>query len=200
MLRFCSVLFLLLLSAPLWATPEVRRFDIELAGMKIGELTATRTRQDTLTHYRVESKVSLWLFVRVNVHHIQTSVYRGNTLLSSTVQTSSNRGDFSASVTWNEKHYDVKVDMYKYNNESVITDPIHFNAMRLFFDEPKDIKKALADSYGLMAPVSFLKNTYYEVDVRGERNKYYYKDGKLYRANMDNAIKNYEIILRKEEN
>jgi len=197
--RFCKTLFLILLSVPLWASPEVKRFDIELAGLKIGELTATRVAKDTLTHYHVETRVSFWLFVKVNVHHIQTAVYHGNKLLSSTVKTRSNKGDFSASVIWNKKHYDVKVDMYKYKNDTTIVDPIHFNVMRFFFDEPKEVKKVLADGNGMLAPVSFLKNSYYEVNVRGERNKYFYKDGKLHRAVMDNPIKNYEIILRKED-
>jgi hypothetical protein len=197
--RFWKILLLILLAAQLWATPEVKRFDIELAGLKIGELTATRVSRDTLTHYHIETKVSFWLFVKVNVHHIQTAVYHGEKLLHSTVKTKSNKGDFSASVIWNRKQYDVKVDMYKYKNDTTILDPIHFNVMRFFFDEPKEIKKVLADSNGLLAPVSYLKNSYYEVNVRGERNKYFYKDGKLHRAVMDNPIKNYEIVLREDE-
>ncbi|MDL5044468.1 hypothetical protein QQ054_00205 [Oscillatoria amoena NRMC-F 0135] len=187
--RFLTALLLIWCSFPLGATPEVKRFDVQLAGIKIGELTATRYAADTLTHYHIETRVSFWLFVKVNVHHIQTAVYHGEKLFSSTVKTRSNKGDFSASVIWNKNHYDVKVDMYKYKNDTTILGPIHFNVMRFFFDEPKEIKRVLADSNGLLAPVTFVKNAYYEVNVRGERNKYFYKEGKLYRAVMDNAIK-----------
>jgi len=181
-----------------FASDEVRRFDIELAGIKIGELTATRKKIDTLVHYYIESKVSFWLFVKVNVHHIQTAVYHEDKLLHSTVKTRSNRGDFSSSVIWDKRHYVVKVDMYKYKHDGVIASSINFNVMRFFFDEPKNGTTVLADGYGLMAPVAFLKDSFYEVDVRGERNKYFFKEGKLQRAIMDSSIKNYEIILRKE--
>jgi len=181
-----------------YSADEVKRFDIVLAGIKIGELTATRKTIDTLTHYYVESKVSFWLLVKVNVHHIQTAVYHADRLLSSTVKTRSNRGDFSSSVIWNKQQYNVKVDMYKYKHDGVLDSPINFNVMRFFFDEPKNKNAVLADGYGLMAPVSFLKNSYYEVDVRGERNRYFFSEGKLQRAIMDSSIKNYEIVLRKE--
>lgn len=197
--RILVVLFLFLISFPLWSNTEVKRFDIELAGLKIGELTATRVTRDTLIHYHVETRVSFWLFVKVHVHHVQTAVYHNGRLLSSTVKTKSNKGDFSASVIWNKHKYDVKVDMYKYKNDTTIVHPIHYNVMRFFFEEPKEIKQVLADSNGLLAPVSFLKNSFYEVNVRGERNKYFYKEGKLYRAVMDNPIKNYEIVLREED-
>ncbi|MBX2945018.1 MAG: hypothetical protein KF725_04230 [Cyclobacteriaceae bacterium] len=179
-----------------YANTEVKHFSIELAGLKIGELTATRKTIDTLTHYYIESKVSFWLFMKVNVHHVQTAVYHRNKLLSSTVKTRSNRGDFSSSVIWDNRQYVVKVDMYKYKHDGVIGSPINFNVMRFFFDEPTHVSSVLADGNGLMAPVAFVKKSYYEVNVRGERNKYFFKEGKLQRAVMDNSIKNYEIVLR----
>lgn len=181
-----------------YATDEVRRFDIELAGIKIGELTATRRKIDTLTHYYLESKVSFWLLLRVHVHHIQTAVYHEEKLLYSTVKTRSNRGEFSSSVIWNKKHYAVNASMYKYEHSGKINEDIDFNLLRFFFDEPKNVNLVLADGFGLMVPVSFLKDAYYEVEVHGERNKYFFTGGKLQRASMDGTIKNYEIILRKD--
>lgn len=62
---------------------EIRYFDIRFAGIKIGELTATRTARDSITLYSLESVVNLWLAMPIEMHHHIETEYRGKKLFSS---------------------------------------------------------------------------------------------------------------------
>jgi hypothetical protein len=50
----------------------------------------------------------------------------------------------------------------------------------------------MAENYGISSPIK-KKGDYYEVDVNGNKNKFYYLNGKLEKAIMQNPVKNYVI-------
>lgn len=178
---------------------EHKKYDILVAGIKIGELKASKTTLDSVTSYSIVSAVNFWFFVRVKVNYSIISNYKNGKLISSFVDTKSTKGDFKSSVIWQENHYKVKVDTYKYKKDTVLTSPIYFNVARLYFDEPDKIKNLLADSYGQIAPSEKLDANVYQVTVTGNANRYYYHQGEMEKAVMHNPIKNFEI-RRKSKN
>lgn len=100
----------ILLSGIVGGAVEKREYDITVAGINIGEMVATReTHDDDLTYYSLKRKVSFWFFIRVNVEYSVISVYHKNHLISSTVNTNSNRGNFISTIHWNTDHYNVHV-------------------------------------------------------------------------------------------
>jgi hypothetical protein len=178
---------------------ETKVFDIKLAGLKIGELTAQREVKDSFTYYSLDSKVSFWFFSTIKVHHHNNTVYCNGKLISSVSTSKTSKGNFSSSIIWSKTHYTVKVNAYKYHNEEPINKEIHFNVVRFYFDSPDGYSEVLADGYGVLSTIKKKEKNMYEADVLGNKNKYYYEKGSLVSASMHSKIKNFEVVLRKDE-
>jgi hypothetical protein len=175
---------------------ERREFDILVAGIKIGELSASKIIQDSITSYSITSTVNFWFFVRVKADYSINSHYKNGKLISSFVETRSSKGDFKSSVVWEENHYNVKVDTYQYKKDTILFSPIHFNVARLYFEEPDKVESLLADNYGQLVPSRKVEASVYQVTVIGNANRYYYKVGEMEKAIMRNRIKDFEIRRR----
>ena len=129
---------------------ETKYFDIKVAGLKIGELKATRVVKDTLTFYTLESKVKIWCVVSVDMHHQIEAVYHGQGLVSSTSISKTNDKIYTSSIIWRDGYYKTNVDSYDYQNTTPIYERIEFNIARFYFDEPVNIRKTLADALGTL--------------------------------------------------
>ena len=175
---------------------EVRGYDILVAGIKIGELTASRDTQDSVTIYSLSSSISFWFLGRINVKHSIVSSYASGKLISSYVETMSSRGNYKSSVVWKDDHYNVSVDAYQHRKDTIISAPIHFNVARLYFEEPQEITSLLADTYGEIVSSSRMGEKSYQVISNGSKNKFYYYGGEMQKAIMHNPIKNFEIRHR----
>ena len=191
-----SLLYTFVHSQPV-VTGDTKYFDIKLAGLKIGELKATRTINDTITVYTLESDVSFWLFVSVQVHHCSETVYYGEKLFSSISTSKTTKGNFTSTIVWKGGHYQVNVDSYKFQNSDPIHEAVDCSIARFYFDEPINTRKTLADGYGILASVKQVKPGTYEVDGLGNKNKYFYEQGVFKSASMHSKVKNYEVVLQK---
>jgi hypothetical protein len=172
---------------------EVRNFTISLAGIDIGEMQATRLVSDTITRYRLVSKVSFWFFVRVIVEHTIVSEYHRDVLYSTISTSKSNKGNFQSTVVRNKDHYIVKAASHKYSLDTIIQGPIKFNVARLYFDKPVGVREILADTYGVLASARFSEKDLLITDVLGNKNKFYFRNTDLERAVMYSTVKNYEV-------
>jgi hypothetical protein len=177
---------------------EVRKFMVSLAGIDIGEMQATRTKKDTITQYTLISKVSFWLFVRINVEHKIVSEYHRDVLVSTVSTSKSNKGNFTSTIIKNKDHYIVKAASHKYQLDTIIRRPIKFNVARMYFDKPLGVKEILADTYGVLAPAYYTERDILITDVLGNKNKFYFQNNDLLRAIMYSTVKNYEIRRLKE--
>lgn len=189
-------LFFSFLTIASYGEVEKRTYDITAAGIRIGEMVATRETKDNVTWYSLHSKVSFWFFVRVQVDYAVTSMYKDNHLVTSTVITNSSKGNFKSTVQWSEDHYNVKVNGYKYTNTTSIKDSIEYNSARFYFEYPPGISTILADNYGIMVPADNIENNVYTVNVQGDKNRFFFKGGKIIRAIMHHPIKNFEVKLK----
>lgn len=192
------LLFLFLLPSPLTLqAQEVHPYEISLAGFTIGEMTATRYERADTTFYLLESKVSFWLFGQIEVDYKTEVYYQDGKFIRSLVQSNTNRGNFLSRIWWENDRYLIRAQAYKYEHQAEFADPILHSAVRLFFEEPIEINKMMAENYGKFASVTPLGDGVYDTCVEGNENRYYYKNGKLQKASMDSPIKNY-VIERKE--
>lgn len=176
---------------------NVKHFDIKVAGVKIGELRATRTIKDTITAYRLESNVKIWLVVSIEVEHLTETVYHGKNLFSSVSVSRTNNGTYTSSISWKDGHYQTNVDSYKYKNSTPIYEAVQCNIARFYFDEPINIRKTLADAYGTVAPVKKVNPGNYEVEAQGNINHYLYENGSFVKASLYSKVR-YEVIARNE--
>lgn len=174
---------------------NTKYFDIKWAGVKIGELKATRTIKDSITWYWLESNVKLWLVVSIEMQHRIETVYHGNRLFSSNSVSKTNNGTFTSSVAWKNGHYQTNVDSYKYKNSNPIHETLECSIARFYFDEPVNINKTLADAYGTLASVKRVSPGDYEVDSQGNISKYLYENGIFVRASIYSNVR-YEVVAR----
>jgi hypothetical protein len=179
------------------STANTKYFDIKWAGVKIGELKATRIIKDSITWYGLESNVKVWLVVSIEMLHRIETVYHGKRLFSSNSVSKTNRGTYTSSVAWKNGHYQTNVDSYKYKNTSPIHEKLECSIARFYFDEPVNINKTLADAYGTLASVKRVNPGDYEVDSQGSISKYQYKDGSFVRASISNVVR-YDVVVRNE--
>lgn len=173
-------------------------FDIKIAGVKIGELVATRTWRDTVTLYQLESKVKVWLIVPIAMEHKIETVYHGKNLFSSLSVSTTNSGTYRSTIIWKGRHYQTHVDSYHYKNSTPIYEQIECNIARFYFEEPVNIPKTLADSFGTMASITEVSPGHYEVDSQGNVNRYHYKDGLFVSASLFSKVR-YEVLARNDK-
>ena len=171
---------------------ETRTYQVSVAGISIGEMKAHKNHQGEETRYRIESEVSFWFFGRISVDYFINTRYKGEHLVHSESATSSNRGDFASSIVWQGDHYDITATSYKYEKDTVINHLMDFSSAKFYFEEPTEVNIFMAENFGMPSPVRKLKD-YYEVNVNGNKNRFYYKNGKLDYAVMESPIKNYVI-------
>lgn len=196
MTKFNVLIFILFFSLSQSTTAQIaHNFDITVAGFTIGEMRAKSWDAGDTTYYELRSEVSFWLFGQIKVDYLTEVVYVGKRLLRSKVESSTNRGDFLSRVWLDRDRYRVDANSYKYELKTTIEEPITYSAVRLFFEEPKEMRM-LAENYGVFGHVEPRTAGVFDSFANGNKNRYEYQDGKLMRAIMQNPIKNY-VIKRK---
>ncbi|MCH7400394.1 DUF6134 family protein [Belliella kenyensis] len=176
---------------------ETIHFDITVAGISIGEMKAYREVSLNKEFYDLQSKVSFWFFGRVNLDYSIKSEFDGKKLKRANSKTNSNKGDFASSIVWKDDKYHVKATSYQFENDTTFYRPFLFSSSKMFFEEPVEIDLSIAENFGLPAKVTKMKD-YYEVSVNGNKNKFYYENGKIVKAVMQSPVKNY-VIKRKPD-
>ncbi|UJP67116.1 hypothetical protein IPZ59_15725 [Mongoliitalea daihaiensis] len=171
---------------------NTQQYDISIAGISIGEMTAEKKAVGEEIHYEIKSNVSFWFFGKINLDYLTQSVYKNKQLMRADVRSSTNKGDFQSTIRWNSSKYDIQASNYKFDQETTYDKPLYYSSVSFFFEEPLQVKEFIAESYGIISPIKKIKD-YYEVEVNGNTNRYYFVDGKLDKAVMEFPVKNYVI-------
>lgn len=179
------------------ANERIRYYDITVAGFTIGELKTTRVEKGEITEYEVKSLVSIWFFGTLKIEFTINSIYKNGQFISSRTVSNSNRGEFLSLIEWDGQKYQVDANSYKFTNQESILTPIQFSTAKAFFEEPDGSELFLSENYGLTSPIAKSSDGMVEIQIDGNRNKYFYENGELVKANMQSPIKNYVLKLRR---
>ena len=76
----------------------IQKYDIVVAGFRIGGMTAERTTAGAEVNYEINSLVEFWFFGKVHVEFFQTADYKAGQLVEAYTHSNSNRGDFETFV------------------------------------------------------------------------------------------------------
>ncbi len=193
------VLFLLafFLTTQAVAQTETHHYTIEMAGAKIGAMTATKQAQGELVNYTTVSDVVVNLLVyKVKIYYKTTCQYRGNKLLSAVVEARTNRGNYASSTVWNGDHYDIKASQYKYEKQATQTANIDYSIVNLYFSEPVGRNRVFAEYFGDYYILTKTPKGTYRARLEDREDEYVYEGGKLTRIIKKNAIKNFIIRLQ----
>jgi hypothetical protein len=176
---------------------KIEKFDITIAGISIGELVAKKELKGGEVHYELKSSVNFWFFGKVSLDYLTQAIYKEKMLVKANTTSKTNRGDFGTKIDWFNDHYDVKATNYKYELDTTIHKPYYFSSAVFYFEEPNQAKEFIPEAYGRPSLIKKVKD-YYEVNVNGNKNRFYYVNGKLDKAVMEFPIKNY-VVKRKVE-
>ena len=181
---------------PRLAAPETRRYAIEVAGLRVGTMTATRQPQpgtaDVVYTCTSDVKVTI-LFYHLKVYYQVVNRVRAGQLLLSTVEAHTNQGDFNSRTEWKSDHYDIRADQYKYHHQATEKDPITSTVTDLFFGEPQGRNRAYAEYFGDFFSVAKAAPGTYRARRDGREDEYQYANGQLVTLIKKNPIKNFII-------
>ena len=178
------------------APAETRRYAIEVAGLRVGTMTATRQPQpgtaDVVYTCTSDVKVTI-LFYHLKVYYQVTNRVRAGQLMLSTVEAHTNQGDFSSRTEWQGDHYAIRADQYKYHHQATEKDPIAYTVTDMFFGEPQGRGRAYAEYFGDFFGITKAASGIYRARRDGREDEYQYANGQLVTLIKKNPIKNFII-------
>lgn len=202
MRRFIFILFLFL-NIPAFSQEklETKKYAIEVAGIKVGEMHATkRTLCKGVVKYHVKSDVKVnFLVYTLKIKYEVISHFDKNGLVYSEAKVNSNKGDFFTTTALKNGAYEVKSKQEKKEFEKTISSDITWTSSRLFFDEPTNNQKFYAEYYALFNNVKKNKDGTFTCQIENNIDKYVYENQKLVRVIKKNPIKNIELRFISEK-
>lgn len=176
---------------------EVRRYGIEVAGIRVGTMTATRqVSAGADAVYALVSDVKVnFLFYHLNIYYQVINRFRNGQLLLSTVEAHTNQGDFTSRAEWQGDHYDIAADQYKHHYRATETEPIRYAVTNMFFAEPAGQPRAFAEYFGDYFVLRRGGPAAYRATRAGREDEYQYTNGQLVTIIKKNPLKNFVIRL-----
>ena len=178
--------------------PETRHYAIEVAGLRVGTMTATRQPLPGTTEV-ISTLISdvqvTFLFYHLKIYYKVTNRVRGGQLLLSTVEAHTNQGDFSSRAEWLGDHYAIRADQYKHHYQTSEKQPITYTVTDMFFGEPGSHVTAFAEYFGDYFTVARAADGTYHAHRDGREDEYHYANGQLVSLIKKNPLKNFVIRL-----
>lgn len=176
---------------------ETHHYAIEVAGIRVGTMTAVRQPQaNNRTTYTLISDVKVSMLVyTVKIYYKVINQFEGKKLVLSTVDATTNRGNYASRTEWKGDHYAITANQYKYKHETIERNPIDFAISSLYFSEPVGRSKIYAEYFGDYFTVSRTPAGAYRALLDDREDEYLYENGKLVKVIKHNKLKNF--ILRR---
>lgn len=194
--HLCAIFFvtLLFLSTSSFSQEksETIRFEIQVLGLKIGDLNVKKYEEGDTLHYLAQSRVKFWFFGNVDVDVSTHSKYVGGYFVKSRSTSKSNRGDFATDIHWDGRKYVVDAKSYKFENREPVEGLVEWCSARIFFEELQEGKRLISEVYGFATTIGKMDAGAYRTEISGNENQYFYQDGKLQRVILENSIKNFQ--------
>ncbi|WP_232074146.1 DUF6134 family protein [Spirosoma aureum] len=179
------------------ATAETHHYAIEMAGIRVGTMTAIRQPQaGNHTTYTLISDVNVSLLVyTVKIYYKVISQFEGKKLMLSTVEAHTNRGNYASRTEWKGDHYDISADQYKYKRQATESQNIDFSVSSLYFYEPAGRSRVYAEYFGDYFAFTQKATGTYRAMLNDREDEYFYQNGRLVKVIKHNSIKNFVVRL-----
>lgn len=196
-----SLIFLLMLSFAACGqrssvdTSQTKKYAIEVAGIRVGTMTANRQQRDKQTVvYTLVSDVKVnFLVYKLTIYYKVINLVQQGKLIRSTVDAHTNRGNFSSRTEWKGDHYEITASQYKYTHQATETRRIDYSVTDLFFTEPINRSRTYSEYFGdYFALASPAKGTY-QARLSDREDEYLYENGQLVKITKKNPLKNFII-------
>jgi hypothetical protein len=174
---------------------ETRHYVIEVAGVRVGSMTATRQQQPNEQQvFTLTSDVKVnFLVYKLTVFYKVINQMKAGKLLLSTVEAHTNKGDFRTQTTWKNNQYEILADQYKHHLATTETRPIQYTVANLFFIEPVGQPRAYAEYFGDYFTLTRTAPGHYTAQRADRTDEYIYENGELTTIIKKNPLKNFII-------
>ena len=185
--------------APLLSAAETRRYAIEVAGLRVGTMTATRQPQpgpggEVVSTLTSDVKVNFLLYHLKIYYQVVNRTRRGQLLLS-TVEAHTNRGNFASRTEWLTDHYAIRAEQYQHHYEAAERQPITCTVTDMIFAEPTGQTRAFAEYFGDFFSLARATDGSTRAHRAGREDEYRYANGRLVMIIKKNPLKNFVIRL-----
>ncbi len=174
---------------------QTRQFIIDIAGIKVGTMTATRQPKGNQTVlYTIITDVSVNLVVyKVKVYYKLVSLMQQGKLIRSTADAQTNRGRFTTRTEWKNDHYEIVADQYKYTRKVTETRPITYILSNVYFGEPIGRSRIYSEYFGDFFTFKSPAKGVYKAQLNDREDEYEYEGGQLMKIIKKNSLKNFII-------
>lgn len=196
-----KLLLVLLLCLPIAGraqTTETHHFAVEIAGIRVGTMTAIREQQaDNRSTYTVISDVKVKLLVyTVKIYYKTVNQFVGKKLMLSTVNTQTNQGNYTSRTEWKGDQYVIMANQYKHDRQAVERDNIDFSISFLYFYEPADRDRVYSEYFGDYFTLDRTAAGKYRALLGNDHeDEYVYEKGRLVKVIKHNKVKNFIVRL-----
>ncbi|GAB3695457.1 hypothetical protein GCM10027592_17780 [Spirosoma flavus] len=176
-------------------TTQTKVYAIEVAGIKVGTMTANRQQRDKQTVvYTLVSDVKVnFLVYKLKIYYKVISLVQQGKLVHSTVDAHTNRGDFSSRTEWKGDHYEITADQYKYTHKGTETRRIDYTVTDMFFTEPTGRSRAYSEYFGDYFTLTSPAKGTYQAKLNDREDEYLYENRQLVKIIKKNSLKNFII-------
>ncbi|WP_152537364.1 DUF6134 family protein [Aquimarina pacifica] len=193
--RFYILLFVSIISLSVSAQTNV--YDIISKKDTLGVLKVSKLKEgENVLYiiYHIEMKVKL--VVNIQMKYTIKARYDQNQLIQASVNNFINgKSHHSSDITWLDSIY---VLTTKGKKQRKLTEKIRYSGIRLFFDEPTNIKKVFSEYTGHNGSINKISAGIYELTLHsGKKNKYFYNNSELVKANINNSLIHFDLVLRR---
>ncbi|UOQ50747.1 DUF6134 family protein [Hymenobacter cellulosivorans] len=180
------------------AAPETRRYAIEVAGLRVGTMTATRQAgaapAEVITTLVSDVQVNFLLY-HLKIYYKVVNRSRHGQLRLSTVEAHTNQGNFASRAEWKGDHYDIVANQYKHHYQATEQQPITYTVTDMFFGEPTGVSRAYAEYFGDFFTLVRPAAGQIKATRDGREDEYRYANGQLVTIVKKNPLKNFIIRL-----
>ncbi|TPN87083.1 DUF6134 family protein [Aquimarina algicola] len=187
---------LMLLIASLSISAQTNTYDILSKKDTLGILKVSKLKEgeNLIYNYHVDMKVKL--LVNIHMKYTINAKYDRNQLNYASVNNFINgKSHHSSSIKWLDSTYVITT---KNKKQQKLNEKISYSGIRLFFDEPTDVKKVFSEYTGHNGSINKINTDIYELTLHnGKKNKYFYDNGELVKANIHNSLIHFDLVLRR---
>ena len=176
-------------------TTQTNKYVIEIAGIKVGTMTAKREKKanETVLYTLISDvKVNLLIY-KVIVYYKTVSLYQQGKLVRATTEARTNKGNFLTQTEWKGDHYDVVANQYKYTHKATITQPIDYSLSDIYFGEPTGRNRIYSEYFGDYFAFTSPGKGDYVARLSDREDEYFYEKGELVKVIKKNSLKNFII-------
>jgi len=173
---------------------EKRLFDVFIAGFKVGSLVATKVDSAEFVVYSLETKVHLWFFKTVDIHHRVRSVFSKGVLVQSRTRIRINKDNYYTNIDLKNNVYDIEIVNEGVNSKFKRAEPITQTISTMYFERPKN-PIVFGETYCADASMKWINTQNGELFVNKQRHYYTFLGNELVEAELESKMKDY--IIRK---